>query len=162
MHLIKIISLALCLSLLACTPEKATVSTSEENTELTVADRSVSLSITGMVCEMGCGGSIRKALKKTNSVTSVKFDFVEERAENTVQIAYNSATINPEEIIRIIKQLNDGQFDAQLIKDQALSTPSQKKSSSINQNSDQVQLPITISEPSYHLPNLIDVLAGLF
>ena len=47
----------------------------EEKTEAVIPNRMLTMEIDGMVCQMGCGGSIRKELKAIGGISSVEFDF---------------------------------------------------------------------------------------
>lgn len=68
------------------------------------------IEIKGMSCEMGCGGTIRKALKSTHAVGRVSYDFVEGRDVQVAKVDYDSTRLNTKEIETIITQLNDQQF----------------------------------------------------
>ncbi len=74
------------------------------------SNKSIDLKIEGMVCEMGCGSSIRKALKETNAVERCSFDFKDGRAINTAKISFDSTIISKDKIISVISELNDKQF----------------------------------------------------
>ena len=70
----------------------------------------LTLEVEGMSCEMNCGGSIRKELKKTGAVSRVEFVWVEEAEKQVAKISYDDTKITDKEIISIIEELNDGQF----------------------------------------------------
>jgi copper chaperone CopZ len=78
------------------------------------ANKTISLNIEGMVCEMGCGSSIRKALKDTKAVDRCSFDFKDERKVNVATIAFDSTAITKDKIVSIISTLNDKQFKVNL------------------------------------------------
>jgi copper chaperone CopZ len=63
-----------------------------------------------MVCEMGCGSSIRKALKDTKAVDRCSIDFKDERKVNVATISFDSTAITKDKIVTIISTLNDKQF----------------------------------------------------
>lgn len=75
------------------------------------ANKTIHLDIEGMVCEMGCGSSIRKALKNTHAVTQCSFDFKEDRKQNMATISFDSTQISTNKIIALVEKLNDGQFN---------------------------------------------------
>ena len=77
-------------------------------------NKTISLNIEGMVCEMGCGSSIRKALKDTKAVDRCSFDFKDERKVNVATISFDSTAINKDKIVSIISTLNDKQFKVNL------------------------------------------------
>ena len=74
------------------------------------ADRLLTIEIEGMMCEMGCGASIRKELKGTAAVSSVEYDFVEDREVNVAKIAFDKDKISVDKIISILTTMNDKQF----------------------------------------------------
>lgn len=70
----------------------------------------LTLDVEGMSCEMNCGGSIRKGLKKTGAVSRVEFVWVEEAEKQVTKVSYDDTKITDKEIISIIEELNEGQF----------------------------------------------------
>ena len=76
--------------------------------------------VEGMVCQMGCGGSIRKELKLTGAVGRVEVNFIEEQKEQNVHIRYDSTLINSKKITAILNTINNNQFKAKLISNKAL------------------------------------------
>ena len=97
------------------TQAKSTFNITKKETPVKVnVNKSITLNIEGMVCEMGCGSSIRKALKDTKAVDRCSFDFKDERKVNVATIAFDSTAISKEKIISIISQLNDKQFKVNL------------------------------------------------
>ena len=82
--------------------------------EIVMANDSVTIYIEGMVCKMGCGGSIRKELKNTGAVEKCTFDFEEDRKENSATIYFDSTKITDKILIQHIESLNDKQFKAHI------------------------------------------------
>ncbi len=76
--------------------------------------------VEGMVCQMGCGGSIRKELKLTGAVERVEVNFVEELKEQVVRVQYDSTKIAIQKITSILNSINDRQFKAKVISNNAL------------------------------------------
>jgi periplasmic mercuric ion binding protein len=74
------------------------------------ANKMLTFEIEGMVCVMGCGGSIRSKLAETNAVEKCEFDFEEGREKNTVTVSFDEKKTSPEKIIKIVTEMNDGQF----------------------------------------------------
>jgi hypothetical protein len=90
------------------------VKTSSENGEQlpnVQADRLLVVELEGMVCEMGCGGSIRKELYASNAVENVSFDFDEDKTIDVARVAFNRDLITADEIVAIIAATNEGQFN---------------------------------------------------
>ena len=105
---------SLALFAVACSSEEVkttTASSTEKPVELAVEPNQIlSLEIDGMVCKMGCGGSIRKELKGTGGVSRVEFDFDEERTTDFAKVYFNDEKVTKEEIIDLISELNEKQF----------------------------------------------------
>lgn len=106
------------LILTSCSAEtkqpKATVAKKTEKIIKVKSNATVSVHVEGMVCEMGCGSAIRKALKETNAVEQCSFDFKDDRKVNTATISYDSTAISKDKILSVINSLNEKQFKASL------------------------------------------------
>lgn len=75
----------------------------------------VSLGVKGMVCQMGCGGSIRKALKETCAVERVEVNYVDSLQEQTIKVHYDRQKLGPTQMITLLSQLNDKQFSVRTL-----------------------------------------------
>ena len=75
-------------------------SNNEVNTakKISVANQKITFEVEGMVCKMGCGGSIRKALLETKSVSQVDVDYQDDRTKQIVSVSYNKGQINKKKI----------------------------------------------------------------
>lgn len=78
--------------------------------EKVVPTKKLVIDVSGMTCEHACGGSIRMALKETNAVDRVSFDFETDRKTNKAFIAFDDKKISEKEIVTIIEKINDKQF----------------------------------------------------
>lgn len=85
-----------------------------------IGSRKMTTEIEGMTCEMGCGGSIRKALKETGGVERVQYDFVEGRKKQVAIISYDSTKIDVQKMLQLIQTINEKQFTAKLLKDELI------------------------------------------
>ena len=79
------------------------------------ANTKLALSVQGMVCKMGCGGSIRKKLLATNAVEKVDVDFVEDNESQLITVYYNNSRSSKAKLLKVINEMNDKQFTAQAI-----------------------------------------------
>lgn len=110
--------------------------------------------VEGMVCAMGCGGSIRKELKSTGAVSRVEVDFKEGQEKQIVKISFDNTLISKSEIIKRMEKLNEGQFSVQPIGSTDVSTESSGGSSEKSN--------VSMSEQtSFEIPNLFDLLSSL-
>lgn len=80
-----------------------------------VPNSTVSLGVKGMVCQMGCGGSIRKALKATCAVERVEVNYLDSLEEQTIKVHYDRQKIAPKQMLQILSQINDRQFSVRTI-----------------------------------------------
>ena len=86
-----------------------------EPTTSNTANTKLALSVQGMVCKMGCGGSIRKELLATNAVEKVEVDFVEDNESQLITVYYNNSRSSKAKLLKVINEMNDKQFTAQAI-----------------------------------------------
>jgi len=121
-----------------------------------------SFEVEGMVCEMGCGASLRKGLYTTEAVDDVKVEYKEDRMKNIIHVSYSSSKTGPESMLKIIEELNDGQFKAQLVEDKVapLNDSSESKESESLSSESQTN-GIEASTSSFSLPNLTELLNSL-
>lgn len=147
----------------ACSNEEMveTKETPKVATKVVVTPNQVmTMEIDGMVCKMGCGGSIRKGLKGTNGVATVEFDFEEERKTNVAKISYDKSLVSGEELVNVVSKLNDGQF---LVG--AVSFSDVK--STVNTNGKDVptkkssETKINVSSTTLKFPNLLDLFSSI-
>ena len=93
-------------------PEQVNV----ENKQIKVIPTSIiTAEITGMTCEQGCGGTIRKNLKASGGVSKVEYDFVIDADKQICRIYYDAKKISEEKISQIVKTVNDEQFDIKVL-----------------------------------------------
>lgn len=97
----------------SCSSDKATTTVAEKTAtpdEKPIANKELSVEITGMVCEKGCGASIRKELLSTGGVTACSFDFEEGRESNVAKIAFDDSKISEDEIVLAITTLDEHKY----------------------------------------------------
>jgi len=80
-----------------------------------VPNSTVSLGVKGMVCQMCCGGSIRKALKATCAVERVEVNYLDSLEEQTIIVHYDRQKLGPVQMIKLLTELNDKQFSVRTI-----------------------------------------------
>jgi len=80
-----------------------------------VPNTTLSLGVKGMVCQMGCGGSIRKALKATCAVERVEVNYIDSLEEQTIKVHYDRQKLGPAQMIKLLSQLNNKQFSVRTI-----------------------------------------------
>jgi copper chaperone CopZ len=129
-----------------------------EKLENVVANRQLAIEVEGMTCEHACGGSIRMALMDTKAVNRVKFDFVTDRKVNTAYVYFDKSKINADEIVKIIEDLNEGQFTTHKIESSSFEDKKLKAEVIPSSTKSDNCSPIEIKSNSYELPSLMGIL----
>ena len=124
------------------------------------ANRVLTLELEGMVCSMGCGGSIRKELNATGAVANCDFDFENERAVDVAVIQFDKNKITVDEIIAIVARINDGQFTVGKASSEALETVSVRETKTSSTSSEKPKY--ETASTSVGIPNIFDLFSGLF
>jgi mercuric ion binding protein len=75
-------------------------------TPVTMAD----LSIEGMTCAMGCGGTIKSALAKLPGVTGTEVNFTDASQANHVVVTYDPAQVSDADMVKAVQSIHDGQY----------------------------------------------------
>lgn len=119
------------------------------------ANQLMTIQVEGMTCEMGCGGSIRKALKATGAVERVSFDFVEGRNIQQATVYLDSTKVSAGELEMIIRSINEKQFKTYQRTTEALSASSATVDSPSSE-----QEKMELNEEAIAVPNLLDLLTG--
>jgi copper chaperone CopZ len=122
-HKYLFISLAVVFSACNSTPETIVLRREKvvKTTKTKVSGtKKMTAEIEGMTCEMGCGGSIRKALKETGGVERVQYDFVEGRKKQVAVVTYDAAKTDVLKMLQLIQSINEKQFTAKLLKDESI------------------------------------------
>jgi copper chaperone CopZ len=127
------------------------------------ADRKLAVEVSGMTCEHACGGSIRMALKETNAVDRVSFDFETDRKVNTAFITFDKSKISADEIVAIIEKINDKQFTTGKVSSEAVETKATEGGTSSNStSSSEVKPKIEVSTTTnFEMPNLFELFSKI-
>lgn len=134
---------------------------SDDSEEIKLANAVAEFEVEGMVCEMGCGASLRKGLYNTGFVSEVKVDYAEENPSNSIKIYFNNNKISTEKIEEIIESLNENQFNADLISKQDLSPSDQEKYKKDGSKSSAKAKGVEASTKTISFPNLTELLNSL-
>jgi hypothetical protein len=86
----------------------------------TKATASIEIGVKGMVCQMGCGGSIRKALKETCAVEKVDVAYQDSLEEQVIKVYYSHTKIAPSQLLKVLSGINNKQFTVRQIGKPAL------------------------------------------
>lgn len=132
----------------------------EEAEEANVSNEIADFEVTGMVCKMGCGGSIRKELYASGFVDQVDVNFDEEAPSNAISVHFNNKKISVEKIEEIIESINDGQFSAEFKGVNAKKEQSTTETSSYSPGNSSKRS-FKAEEKSFTFPNLTELLNSL-
>jgi copper chaperone CopZ len=159
-HLVYISALFFVVSSCSTESQEETTESNESTEQVAevVADRTLTMEIDGMVCEMGCGGSIRKDLKATGGVSGVQFDFEDERETNIATISFDKDLISVDEMIKRISELQDGQFTIGATSSESIDEVSTNETSSTSSSESSK---VNVSSKNVEMPNFLDLLSGL-
>ena len=78
----------------------------EGTVEKTVAE----LSVSGMMCEVGCVAKVRKELLEVPGVASAKIDFEKNRELNTAIVEYDKEVVDAEALVAKVAAIGDGMY----------------------------------------------------
>jgi copper chaperone CopZ len=144
--------------------EKTEISSQQEEVIPIVANKMLEIEIEGMMCEMGCGGSIRKALKGTGGVEQCSFDFDDEAEWNKAYIKFDKYKVSADKIISLIEELNENQFATRNPKTENYTssvTMKEDKQSSNSSSSSEEKNPIKMNNYTFSMPNLLDIFSSI-
>lgn len=117
--------------------------------------------VEGMVCEMGCGATLRKGLYETGFISEVKVDYDEENPSNAIKVYFDNKNITTDKMEEIIESLNENQFKANLISVEELSSSDQKKYREKHSESSAKPSGVKASTQTFSIPNLTELLNSL-
>ncbi len=160
-----IIATSSLLFLAACSSESKTVllktekGKKEVSKEEVVPDRMATIEISGMTCEAGCGGTIRKELKATGGVSRVQYDFVEGREVQTAKVSFDKDKVTLDQMLKIITTINEKQFTVGKTSSEEIndvsSTPTETAPSK------ETVEKVSMSNAQIEMPNLIGILSDI-
>jgi len=95
--------------------DHSTDSNAEQANEKTVVSNHVAtFAVDGMMCQKGCGATIRGGLYKTGGVSDVVVNFEEEGGSNEINVFYDASKTNTDEMEQVISELADNRYSADL------------------------------------------------
>lgn len=121
-HLVPIVIMSF---LVACESQskedtKAGISTPKKTEISVIPNKVITAEVTGMTCEKGCGGIIRKNLKATGAVAKVEFDFVEDAEKQVCRIFFDDKKISETKISEIVNSVNEEHYAMTLLRSEGL------------------------------------------
>lgn len=124
-------------------------------------NRVLTMELDGMVCSMGCGGSIRKELNATGAIADCDFDFEDERTTDVATIQFDKDKITADEIVKIVSEINDGQFSiGDTSSEEFIAPPKVKEDNTSSSRTSDAKIKV-VANTSFRMPNIFDLFAGL-
>lgn len=87
-------------------PVEVTVEERVADIEKTVAR----IGVDGMMCEIACGGKIRKELSELGGVALATIDYDDDAEVNYALVEYNPALVSERELVQTINRIGDGKL----------------------------------------------------
>lgn len=117
------------------------------------------LNISGMTCEMMCGGMIKSALVKVPGVESTEIAFHDGDKIGHAKVTYDPAKVDDTKLVQAVQALADGQYKVESIAvvKQVKSAPSAAKQQN-DKSDDDVSASLM---PEVAMPNLVATLLAL-
>ena len=116
------------------------------------------IEVKGMECVMACGGSIKKALRKTQGVSNIEFDFEMGREFNIATISYDENVVTMDEMKALILDLNNEQFSIGNLATEEIHAKANCSENTAHKSSSEAK--IEVSNSSFEMPNLVDLFSG--
>ena len=92
----------------SCSDVEITEATIHGSLEHSVAQ----ISVEGMMCEIACGGKIRKELMEVPGTANAAIDFRVDRAVNFAEVEFDPSRTSVEELVEAIREIADGKLYA--------------------------------------------------
>lgn len=125
--------------------ETSSLNSSEE--KIIIPNMFADISITGMVSEVKCVGSIKKLLSAMVGVTEIEIDFNNGKNVNHAKVKFDNKIINDKQMVKAIEKLNAGAYKVEDVDLKKLDEKPGKE--------------VTFITPSgsarFALPNILDV-----
>ncbi|MCH2198207.1 MAG: hypothetical protein MK081_05450 [Flavobacteriales bacterium] len=112
------------------------------------------IGVEGMMCEIACGGKIRKELSEIHGVANASIEYNEGENVNYAVVEYNPAKVNETELIRCINTISDGKLYA--VKDMEVTRYAPAASSSAGQDDE-----VSMDASGFKTPGISDLVSGI-
>lgn len=115
------------------------------------------ISITGMVCEVNCVGSVKKLLSAMVGVTEIEIDFNSEDKVNHAMVKYDCKIINDKQMVSAIEKLNDGAYKVGEVEVKKFNEKSASSKKKTEEKEITFTTPSSVGSGGFALPNILDV-----
>ena len=153
-------------ALLACSspqPDTTVIPTDVTRTVVEVADMAegfyrADLSISGMSCEMMCGGAIKKALAKVEGVESTDIDFDAEKDVDHAIVTFKSDIVDDAALVAAVNAIHDGAYQVQAV---VVEVPVGSSAVQASNAKGDARKSVTDDLPEIQMPSLMDILSSI-
>ncbi|MEN8929524.1 MAG: heavy metal-associated domain-containing protein [Flavobacteriales bacterium] len=116
------------------------------------ATANTTFSLEGMTCETGCAKRIEQKISRMEGVKSCEVNFKNKLAT----VVYDDKKVEANRFVELVEDMNDGQYKAENINTEKLSS-----SDSDNSSSNENETGSILSAPSFELPNIMEYLRNI-
>lgn len=109
MRMLSLVALVL-MSCGSSTPPPVETVYEEIHVEGAVEKTTASMSVQGMMCEVGCVAKVRKELLEVPGVASAMIDFDKDRSVNFANIEFDPTTVSAEDLVAKVTAIGDGMY----------------------------------------------------
>lgn len=113
------------------------------------------IGVQGMMCEIACGGKIRKELSELSGVASASVEFVEGESVNFALVEFNPDLVSERELIDTINKISDGRLYS--VSEMVITryAPSGDRAHASSHDG------VNMKSPQFVVPGIVDVLWNL-
>ncbi len=130
----------------------------EHSEQVAQAEKTVAkIAVDGMMCEIACGGKIRKELSEMQGVANASIEFTEGADLNYALVEYNPDLVKEDQLIACINTISDGDLYAVKQMEVIHYSPSEEIEQGATTEDD-----IEMSESAFQMPGISDLIQRIF
>lgn len=114
------------------------------------------IQLTGMACEMACGGSIKRSMKDVKGVIATEIEFDDTEEVDLVRLRIDEDQFDSKTTIAQLNELNEGQFTVKSVQIRTVSA--QPVQEEIEEDLEEDEGDVSLIQ----LPNFFDVFTRLY
>lgn len=137
--------------------------TSETNVEIQHSEQTASvektvakIAVDGMMCEIACGGKIRKELSEMNGVASASIEYTDGADVNYALVEFNPDMVKEDQLVSCINTISDGDLYAVTQVEVIHYTPTEDAGSGAQDDH------VEMNDSSFKLPGISNLIQRVF
>lgn len=115
------------------------------------------IAVDGMMCEIACGGKIRKELSEIQGVASASIEYTEGAELNYALVEFNPELVKEDQLIACINTISDGDLYAVKTMEVIHFSPSEETTQGETEEDG-----LEMSESSFQLPGISNLIQRVF